>query len=118
MTAITYVTHNEFGLQLEAIESRMDCRVQNIEHNVKHITDKIDNLQSAVDIQKTDSAIIKTEINNFKNHLATKAEVAAVRTDMANMETRLIKWMISTALASAALTTSIGFGLAKLFIAA
>jgi len=127
MTAIA-ITPNEFGLHLDAIETRMDCRIQNIESNVKHITDKIDDLQSdisdlqvAVDIQKTDSVIIKTEINNLKDnlkeHFATKVElkdaVGAIRADMGAMETRLIKWMISTGLASIALATSIGFGLAK-----
>ena len=40
-------------------------------------------------------------------HLATKADVADVRVDLAAAETAIIKWIIATVLASAALAFTI-----------
>jgi hypothetical protein len=40
-------------------------------------------------------------------HLATKADVAEVKADVAAVETVIIKWIVATVLASAALTFTI-----------
>ena len=40
-------------------------------------------------------------------HLATKADVAEVKADVAAVETTIIKWIVATMLASAALTFTI-----------
>ena len=40
-------------------------------------------------------------------HLATKTDVADLKADMAAMETAIIKWIIATVLASAALAFTI-----------
>jgi hypothetical protein len=40
-------------------------------------------------------------------HLATKADIADVKADMAAVETAIIKWIVATVLASAALAFTI-----------
>ena len=54
------------------------------------------------------------------NHVATRADIAAVRTaiqalrtDMANMQTRLVRWM---AVAAIGIALSVGLGIADLVV--
>ena len=46
--------------------------------------------------------------------LATKEDVANLRVEMSQMETRLIKWMVGTVLAGMALATSLTIALQNL----
>ena len=46
--------------------------------------------------------------------LATKEDVANLRAEMSQMETRLIKWMVGTVLAGMALATSLTIALQNL----
>ncbi len=47
-------------------------------------------------------------------HYATKADIADVRADMAQMETRLVKWMVGIMFGAAALSTSIALVIQRL----
>ena len=47
------------------------------------------------------------------NHVAAKADIAAVRTDMANMQASLVRWM---AVAAMGIALSVGLGIADLLV--
>ena len=59
---------------------------------------------------------MRTEIANFDTRLSTqiadlrteqRTDIAGVRTEIANLETRLIRWMVGTVLATGGLTFAI-----------
>ena len=54
---------------------------------------------------KAGLAEVRTEIANLDTRLST--QIAAVRTEVANLETRLIRWMVGTVLATGGLTFAI-----------
>lgn len=65
---------------------------------------------------KAGLAEVRTEIANLDTRLSTqiaelrteqRTGIAGVRTEIANLETRLIRWMVGTVLATAALTFGI-----------
>lgn len=49
----------------------------------------------------------KEDLRNELRHYATKEDVANLRTDIAQSETRLIKWMVGSVLAGAAIAAAI-----------
>ena len=51
--------------------------------------------------------ITRSELREELQHYATKADIAEVRADMAQMETRLVKWMVGMMFGAAALAASI-----------
>ena len=55
----------------------------------------------------SDQPITRSESREDLKHYATKADIADVRADMAQMETRLVKWMIGIMFGADALSTSI-----------
>ena len=50
-------------------------------------------------------AVMRGDVADLRTEVRT--EIASVRTEMANLETRLIRWMVGTVLATAALTFGI-----------
>ena len=54
---------------------------------------------------KAGLAEVRTEIANLDTRLST--QIAGVRTEIANLETRLIRWMVGTVIATATLTVGI-----------
>lgn len=58
---------------------------------------------------KAGLAEVRTEIANLDTRLSI--QIAAVRTEIANLETRLIRWMVGTVIATAGVTV----GLLRLF---
>lgn len=70
-------------------------------------------VESTVDAVRTDTGEIRTDVGAIKAeipHLATKAEVQQVRTDIAAFQAKMIQWFIGTAIT---MTTAI-FALIKL----
>ena len=53
---------------------------------------------AAAVVPVTDNLATKTDLTELR--LATKTDLAELRKDMANMEVRLIKWMVSLQLAT------------------
>ena len=54
-----------------------------------------------------------TRLETEMNHLATKADMAAVRTEMAHMQTSLIKWMAGLVVG---IVLSVGLGVVNLLV--
>jgi hypothetical protein len=52
-------------------------------------------------------------INATLPHLATKAELQEVRSDINALETRIIRWIVGTTIASVSVAVSIAFTIAK-----
>lgn len=50
---------------------------------------------------------LRQELQNELRHYATKEDVANLRTDISQAETRLIKWMVASVLAGAAVAAAI-----------
>jgi hypothetical protein len=61
----------------------------------------------AVEISVSEVKAQVSTILGIIPHLATKADVIAVKADMSAMETAIIKWIIATTLATAALAFAI-----------
>ena len=62
--------------------------------------------------QRTQIAEVRTEIAELRAEQRTqiaevRTEIAVVRTEISSLETRLIRWMVGTVLATAALTVGI-----------
>ena len=66
--------------------------------------------------QRAETAEVRTEIANLDTRLSTqiaelrteqRTQIAEVRTKIASLETRLIRWMVGTVLATGALTVGI-----------
>ena len=55
--------------------------------------------------QRTEIAGVRTEIAALDTRLS--AQIGDVRTEIANLETRLVRWMVGTVIATAALTVGI-----------
>ena len=55
--------------------------------------------------QRTEIAGVRTEIAALDTRLST--QIGDVRTEIANLETRLIRWMVGTVIATATLTVGI-----------
>jgi len=71
--------------------------------DVEDILKRLGNVETGVsELRSQVSAILA-----IMPHLATKADVADVRVDLAAAETAIIKWIIATVLASAALAFTI-----------
>jgi len=74
---------------------------------VEDILERLGNLETDVSALKS---ALKSEVSAIRAtipHLATKADVMDVRTAVADLETRIIKWIIATVLASAGLAFTI-----------
>ncbi len=56
----------------------------------------------------------KEDLREELRRYATKAGIADVRADMAQMETRLVKWMVGIMFGAAALSTSIALVIQRL----
>lgn len=56
----------------------------------------------------------KKDLRDELRHNATKADIADERADMAQMETRLVKWMVGIMFGAAALSTSIALVIQRL----
>ena len=54
------------------------------------------------------------EIRAQLPHLATKADVHALRSDMNAMETRILKWMVGTVISGMALAVTLAVGIAQI----
>ena len=62
----------------------------------------------------SEQPITRSELREDLQHYATKADIADVRADMAQMETRLVKWMVGIMFGAAALSTSIALVIQRL----
>ena len=62
----------------------------------------------------SEQPITRSELREELQHYATKADIADVRADMAQMETRLVKWMVGIMFGAAALSTSIALVIQRL----
>ena len=58
--------------------------------------------------------ITGSELREELQHYATKADIAEVRADMAQMETRLVKWLVGLMFGAAALSASIALVVERL----
>lgn len=54
-----------------------------------------------------------TRLETEMNHVATKADVESVRTDMANMQANLVKWMAGLVIG---VVLSVGLGVVNLLV--
>jgi hypothetical protein len=61
----------------------------------------------AVEISVADLHAQVSDIAAVMPHLATKADIHAVRSDVNSMETRIIKWIVGTGIASVAVASAI-----------
>ena len=59
--------------------------------------------------------ITMDELRSELRHYATKADLAEVRTDLAQLESRLIKWMVGAMLGGMAAASTLTIGLQRLF---
>ena len=57
---------------------------------------------------------IETRLDGIESRMATKEDIANLRTEMAQMELRLLKWFIGTAITLTAASGTIVFAIAKL----
>ena len=57
-------------------------------------------------VEKSETALEKRLGNELKD-LSTKEDIANIRIDMANMETRIIKWNVGTIIAAVGITVAI-----------
>ena len=71
--------------------------------DVEDILRRLGNVETHVSELKSQVSAILAIIP----HLATKADIADVKADMAAVETAIIKWIVATVLASAALAFTI-----------
>ncbi|MYE55161.1 MAG: hypothetical protein F4X34_08210 [Chloroflexi bacterium] len=62
----------------------------------------------------SEQPITRSELREELQHYATKADIGDVRADMAQMETRLVKWMVRIMFGAAALSTSIALVIQRL----
>lgn len=102
---------NDMEKRVEALEKT----AQDIRERLTRVETKLDSLSqhtpTTADLisatSKTDAAIasLKTE---------SQVSIGAIRTEMQSMETRLIKWFVSTAFAMTGVATAVAFGLARL----
>ena len=58
--------------------------------------------------------ITRSELREELQHYATKADIAEVRADMAQMEARLVKWLVGLMFGAAALSASIALVVERL----
>ena len=61
-----------------------------------------------------ESPITRSELREELQHYATKADIAEVKADMAQMETRLVKWLVGLMFGAAALSASIALVIERL----
>jgi hypothetical protein len=57
---------------------------------------------------------IETRLESVESNMATHSDIANIKTDLANLQTSLIKWFVGTAIAMTGLSATIAFGLARL----
>jgi len=57
-------------------------------------------------VEKSETALEKRLGNELKD-LSTKEDISNIRIDMANMETRIIKWNVGTIITAIGLTVAI-----------
>ena len=57
-------------------------------------------------VEKSETALEKRLGNELKD-LSTKEDISNIRIDMANMETRIIKWNVGTIIAAVGITVAI-----------
>jgi hypothetical protein len=67
----------------------------------------------AVEVPVADIRVQVSAISAVIPHLGTKAEIHALRSDMHSMETRIIKWIVGTGIASATVASAIASVIAK-----
>jgi hypothetical protein len=90
---------------LEAAVSDIRTRVAVISTIIPTLATK-DDLKDAISPMKEDLAALKAQVPHF----ATKTDIMALETKLVAMEAKIIKWIIATMLATAA----VGFYIAKL----
>jgi hypothetical protein len=85
-----------------------------IAHAIRQGAEQGDHVTS--DQFKAGLAEVRTEIANLDTRLSAQiaelrteqhTEIAGVRTEIANLETRLVRWMVGTVIATATLTVGI-----------
>lgn len=62
-------------------------------------------------LRKVEDAVVRIEAT--LPHLATKADVAELRTTMAESVATMVKWFVGTAFAMVGLASAISFGVAR-----
>ena len=62
---------------------------------------------TAEQVVKSVEAEIEKQLQSHTNHLATKSDIALVKADVAEAKTDIIRWMVTTMLASAGLFAAI-----------
>jgi hypothetical protein len=83
-------------------------RLGNVETSVSEVRTQVSAILAVMPhlATKADVADVRSDMASIP-HLATKADVADVRSDMASMEAAIIKWIVATVLASAGLAFTI-----------
>jgi hypothetical protein len=77
--------------------------------NVDDVLRRLGAVEALVTETRVDVGAIKATLP----HLATKAELREVRSDISAMETRMIRWIVGTAIASISVAVSVAFAVAK-----
>jgi hypothetical protein len=90
--------------------SNVETYVFELRSQVSAIAAVIPHLATKADIKDVHLAT-KADIKDA--HLAMKADIGEVKTDLAAMETKIIKWIIATVLSSSALVSALAFTIAK-----
>lgn len=105
----------DLAAQMETVESRRGDRRKS-QQSERYSTssgggggmeDRIGNLEKDVGQLKVDVASIKSRLDSELPHLATKADMAEVRTEIHGMSNRLVMWSVGTIIAGGVLVFAI-----------
>ncbi len=92
---------------MSSLAAQGELRVRQAAEHGDHVTS--DQFAAGLAEVRTEIAALdtrlSTQIANLDTRLST--QIAEVRTEIANLETRLIRWMVGTVLATATLTVGI-----------
>ena len=74
---------------------------------------RIDRLEDFADDVKQRLVRIETRLDGIDSRMATKEDIANLRGETHQMETRIIKWFVGTAITLSAAVSTIVFAIAK-----
>lgn len=103
------------GSDMEKRIEALEKAIPDIRERLVRVETKLDSLaQHAASTADLISATSRTDAAIASLKTETQVSIGAIRTEMQSMETRLIKWFVSTAFAMTGVATAITFGLARL----
>jgi chromosome segregation ATPase len=94
--------------------ARIDGNIARVDADVAVIKRDVARLEASVMTMKVDMARMDAVLDGIQKNYATTADLLQLEARLAQMETRLVRWMFGTFLALIGISCSVVFGVIKL----